>query len=133
MPQVIAPTPDADDRYFWDGVAERKLLLQTCSSCGVLRQPPSPMCPACNSLDWTTREASGRAKVYSWIASQHPTADDTTTRIVVLLDLEEGVRFVSNLVDVELEAIHFGMDVSLVFVDYDGQILPQFRPGPGGG
>lgn len=86
------------------------------------------MCPACNSLEWETQQASGRAKVYSWIASQHPTADDVTSRIVVLLDLEEGVRFVSNLVDIELEEIRFGLDVELVFVDYGGQVLPQFRP-----
>ena len=129
--RVISPTPDADDRYFWDGVAERKLLLQRCADCRALRQPPSPMCPTCNSLEWETQQASGRAKVYSWIASQHPTADDLTSRIVVLLDLEEGVRFISNLVETELAGVRFGMDVELVFVDYGGQVLPQFRPAPG--
>jgi uncharacterized protein len=129
---VISPTPDADDQYFWDGVAEGKLLLQRCAGCGMLRQPPSPMCPECNSLEWNTQEASGRGKVYSWVASQHPTADDLTSRIVVLLDLEEGVRFVSNLVEIGLADIRFGLDVELIFVDYDGQALPQFRPAPGG-
>lgn len=132
MPQIIPPTPDADDQYFWDGVAARKLLLQRCADCRTLRQPPSPMCGSCNSLNWETQEASGRATVYSWVASQHPTADDTTSRIVVLLDLEEGVRLVSNLVDFPLEDVHFGMPVELVFVDYDGQILPQFRAAAGG-
>lgn len=128
MVQVIPPTPDADDQYFWDGVKEHKLLLQRCSSCQALRQPPSPMCPACNSLDWETQEASGRAKVYSWVASQHPTADDPTSRIVVLLDLEEGVRFVSNLVEIDLDDVRFGQDVELVFVKYGSTLLPQFRP-----
>jgi uncharacterized OB-fold protein len=129
---VIAPTPNTDDQYFWDGVEQRRLLLQRCSGCGLLRQPPSPMCPSCNSLEWDTQEASGRAKVYSWIASQHPTADESESRIVVLLDLEEGVRFVSNLVEIELEAIRFGLAVELVFIDYEGQVLPQFRPTAGG-
>lgn len=129
--QVISPTPDADDQYFWDGVAAGKLLLQRCSGCQILRQPPSPMCPHCNSLDWDTQEASGRAKVYSWVASQHPTADDLTSRIVVLLDLEEGVRFVSNLVEIDLARVRFGLDVELVFIDYQDQTLPQFRPSPG--
>ena len=86
------------------------------------------MCPSCNALEWDTQEASGRAKVYSWVASQHPTADETASRIVVLLDLEEGVRFVSNLVEIELDKVRFGLEVELVFIDYDGQILPQFRP-----
>ncbi len=128
MPNVIPPTPDADDQYFWDGVARKELLLQRCSSCGTLRQPPSPMCPDCSSLEWETLPASGRAKVYSWIASAHPTEPDAAPRIVVLLDLEEGVRFVSNLVETTLDEVFFGQDVELVFVDYDGQRLPQFRP-----
>ena len=125
--QVLAPNPDADDKYFWDGVAEGKLLLQRCSGCKVLRQPPSPMCPRCASLDWETQEASGRARVYSWIESHHPSSP-TEPRIVVLLDLEEGVRFVSNLVEASLDQIHHGLEVELTFVDYEGTRLPQFRP-----
>ena len=133
MNAVIAPTPDADDAYFWEGVARKKLLLQRCAACGQLRQPPSPMCSACNALEWETLEACGRARVYSWIASQHPTEPDAAPRIVVLLDLEEGVRFVSNLVEIELEDVHFGLEVELVFVEYGEQTLPQFRPvAPGG-
>jgi uncharacterized OB-fold protein len=133
MPHVIPPTPDPDDQYFWDGVAQGKLLLQRCASCSVLRQPPSPMCPSCSSLDWDTQEASGRARVYSWIASRHPSEPDASPRIVVLLDLEEGVRLVSNLVEIELEDVRHGLEVELVFVDLDGVTLPQFRPTRAGG
>jgi uncharacterized OB-fold protein len=86
------------------------------------------MCPSCSSLEWETQEASGRAKIYSWIGSQHPTEPDAAPRIVVLLDLEEGVRFVSNLVEMDLADVRFGDEVELTFVDYEGQILPQFRP-----
>ncbi|HPG26729.1 MAG: OB-fold domain-containing protein [Spirochaetaceae bacterium] len=128
MTQVIAPTPDADDAWFWKGVAEDRLLLQRCAECRLLRHPPSPMCSGCNALAWETLPASGRATVYSWVVSRHPTRPDADPRIVVLLDLEEGVRFVSNLVDCPLEDVRFGLPVELVFVDYDGVRLPQFRP-----
>ena len=128
MANVIAPTPDADDQYFWDGVSQGKLLLQRCASCSKLRQPPSPMCSHCQSLDWETQEASGRARVYSWIASQHPSEANASPRIVVLLDLEEGVRFVSNLVQVDLADVRHGLEVELVFVDFEGVTLPQFKP-----
>jgi uncharacterized OB-fold protein len=128
MIKVIAPTPDDDDRYFWEGVAQHKLLLQQCSDCSAIRQPPSPMCSECSSLEWHTLEASGRARVYSWIASRHPTEPDLAPRIVVLLDLEEGVRLVSNLVDMELEDVHYGLEVECVFRNYDGVELVQFRP-----
>ncbi len=133
MPQVIPPRPDADDRYFWDGVARGKLLLQRCAACKQLRQPPSPMCPSCSSLDWETQEASGRARVYSWIVSRHPTEADAGPRIVVLLDLAEGVRLVSNLVETPLDAVHHGLEVELTFVDHDGVTLPQFRALAAGG
>ncbi len=133
MPPVIAPTPDADDQYFWDGVAQGKLLLQQCSACSEIRQPPLPMCPHCSSLEWNTLEASGRASVYSWIVSRHPTEPNLEPRIVVLLDLEEGVRLVSNLVDIELEDVKYGLEVESVFRTLDDVELVQFRPRDAGG
>ena len=138
MSSVISPTPDGVDQYFWDGVARKQLLLQKCAACQALRQPPAPMCPECNALEWETQEASGRAKVYSWLESQHPTEPDAAPRIIVVLDLEEGVRFISNLVDIDLADVSFGLEVELCWASYPSmtqesdQILPQFRPVAGG-
>lgn len=128
MPRVIPPSDDPDDRHFWEGVERRQLLIQRCTGCKALRHPPAPMCPGCSSLEWDTRAASGRGTVYSWVASRHPTEPDDEPRIVALLDLEEGIRFVSNLVDIELEDIRHGLPVELVFLEVDGVLLPQFRP-----
>ena len=66
--------------------------------------------------------------MYSWIASHHPTEPDAQPRIVALLDLAEGLRFVSNLVEIDLDDVHHGLEVELVFVEYDEVKLPQFRP-----
>ena len=128
MPRVIPPTPDADDQYFWDGVAQDKLLLQRCARCGVLRQPPAPMCGACHALEWDTQEASGRGEVYSWIYSHHPSEPDAQPRIVVLVELEEGVRLVSNLREIPYDEIRNGMPVEVCYVEEGGVKLPQFRP-----
>jgi uncharacterized OB-fold protein len=119
--------PDADDEFFWDGVNQGQLLLRCCAACGRLQHPPSPMCPACHSLNWTTRQASGRGTIYSWIVSQHPTEADALPRIVVLVDLEEGVRLVSNLQGVAPSDVRNGMAIELCFDDFDGVALPQFR------
>ena len=86
------------------------------------------MCPACHSVRWATREASGRGTIYSWIVSHHPTEADELPRVVVLVDLEEGVRLVSNLRDVPPANVRNGMDVEVYFHDFDGVVLPQFRP-----
>jgi hypothetical protein len=130
VPPVIPPVPDADDAYFWDGVAQRKLLLQSCADCGALRHPPGPMCPRCRSLRWETHEASGRGTVYTWLVSRHPTEPDARPRIAALVELAEHVRLVTNLVDVDAVDVRNDMPVELTFVDYGGIVLPQFRPAP---
>ena len=132
MPNIIPPTPDADDQYFWDGVAQDKLLLQRCASCGALRQPPAPMCGTCHSLDWDTQESRGLGEIYSWIDSHHPSEPDAQPRIVILVELEEGVRIVSNLRETSHDQIRNGMAVELFFVEESGVKLPQFRPRSGG-
>ena len=115
-----------DQDFFWEGVKENKLLIQQCSDCETLRQPPGPMCPHCQSLRWQPKQASGRGTVYTWIASKHPSEPDSNTRIVALIDLEEGVRMVSNLCDIELAAVRVALPVQVFFDATYG--LPQFRP-----
>jgi hypothetical protein len=47
---------------------------------------------------------------------------------VVLVELEEGVRLVSNMVDIKPEEIYIGMPVEVVFDDIsEGLTLPKFR------
>jgi uncharacterized protein len=131
MSRVIPPTVEADDEYFWAGVKRHELLLQRCSSCHALRHPPVPMCGRCHSLEWDTQAAVGRGTIHSWIVSRHPTEPDAEPRIVVLVDLEEGVRFVANLLDADVDAVRNEMPVELCFAEIDGVLLPQFRAAPG--
>ena len=60
MASRLAPTVTPDTEFFWSGLREERLLVQRCDDCGLLRHPPRPMCPRCNSLEWGTVEASGR-------------------------------------------------------------------------
>ena len=128
MPTVIPPVPDLTDQYFWDGVQQHQLLVQRCAACGALRLPPVPMCGTCHATEWDTLAASGRGTVYSWILSHHPSAPDDTPRIVVLVQLAEGPRVVSNLVDVAVADVRNDMPVQLCFRTIDGVLLPQFEP-----
>lgn len=132
MPRVIPPSVEPDDEYFWAGVAEHRLLLQECADCGTLRHPPLPMCGRCHSTAWTTRESAGTGSVHSWVLSRHPAAPTDEGRIVVLVELDEGVRFVGNLVDTPVAAVANEMPVRLVWREYDGVTLPQFVPATAG-
>jgi uncharacterized protein len=132
MPQAVSPTVDHDDEFFWNGVLEGRLLVRRCAGCRSLQHPPSPMCPQCGSLEWDVQELSGRGTLHSWILSQHPSAPDDMTRIVALVELDEGVRLVSNLCEVDVADVENDMLLEVVFAEVDGVTLPQFRPSGGG-
>lgn len=131
MPRAVAPEPDSEDRFFWDGVGAGRLLARRCRRCARLQHPPSPMCPRCGSLDWDVQELSGAGVLCSWIVSHHPSEPDDAARIVALVDLDEGVRMASNLIGVAPASIENGMALHVEFVDVDGIRLPQFRPAQG--
>ena len=130
MSMRLAPSMTADSQFFWNGVKDGRLLIQRCAACGVLRHPPRPMCPHCHSLTWDTLESSGKGTVYSFVMPRHPQFpffDDDY--IVALIELEEGTRLVSNLVDVAPEDTRIGMAVVVRFDEFDdGVVLPVFTP-----
>jgi uncharacterized OB-fold protein len=86
------------------------------------------MCGDCGSLEWEAVALSGRGSVASWIVSRHPTEPDATPRLVALIDLQEGLRAVSNLVDLAPSEVRNDMAVVLTIRDYEGVLLPQFAP-----
>lgn len=138
-PTVKPPRPrpaiNRDNAFWFEGLREDKLLIQRCTGCGTLRHPPQPMCPGCQSLEWDTLEASGRGTVYSFVVNHHPRIPSFDYPLpVVLVELEEGTRLVSNIVDIDVDAIEIGMPVQVRFEDFgDGLVLPQFAPAGGGG
>src|SRR5882757_7797623 len=108
-----------DQDFFWDGVDQGKLLFQRCSRCGDVRQPLGPMCPKCQSLEWESQEAAGHGVVRAWVVSKHPTRPDANPRIVILVELDDGPRLVSNLRGVAPDEVRLGMPVEVVFRDVD--------------
>src|SRR4051812_12128334 len=119
-------TPDT--QFFWDGLKAHKLLIQRCGQCSMLRHPPRPMCPRCNSLTWDTIESSGRGTVFSFVMPQHPTYPwFEYPYIVALVELDEGTRLVTNLIDIEPEGASIGMAVEVRYTEFDGElVLPLF-------
>ena len=130
MPKRLAPSISPDTAFFWNGLRDQKLLVQRCTGCGALRHPPRPMCPKCNSLAWDTLESSGRGSVHSWVMPQHPRFPFLEyPYIVVLVELAEGVRLVSNLREVAPGEVRVGMPVQVFYETFDDDlVLHQFRP-----
>ena len=129
MATPLRPSMSPDTEFFWNGLRERRLLIQRCASCGILRHPPRPMCPHCLSIEWNTIESTGRGTVHSFVMPQHPQFPFMDyPYIVALIDLAEGVRLVSNLIDIEPEHAWIDMPVEVSFTEFDdGFVLHQFR------
>ena len=130
MSTRLAPSVTLDTQFFWDGIKDHKLLIQRCTECGVLRHPPRPMCPHCNALSWATIESSGRGAVFSFVMPRHPPYPwFEYPYIVVLVDLDDGIRLVSNLCGIAPGDVTIGTRVEVFFEHFDdGLVLPQFRP-----
>ncbi len=113
--------------------ANGKLGIQRCKNCQTLRHPPRPMCGECHSLEWDAVEASGEGTVCSFTVLHHPQFPGYEyPLIIVLVDLEEGTRLTSQLVDCDPSAVQFAMKVEMVIhEDPDGFKLPVFKPAHG--
>lgn len=119
-----------DTRFFWDGARAGKLLIQRCKGCGLLRHPPGPVCPSCHSFEWDTVEASGRGTVYSFVVMHYPeVAPFDHPNPIVLVELEEGTRLISQIVGTQPGEVQIGQAVQVEFNTFnDGElVLPQFR------
>ena len=117
-----------DDGTIWTGAQQGKLLLKACRQCAAICHPPLPMCPRCQSLDWDSRAAAGRAKLKSWLVSIRPDRLDDTQRIVIVAELQEGARFVSNLIGASLADLREDMPLEICFEKQGDIDLPLFRP-----
>ncbi len=124
------PLTRIDSAFFWEACAEKKLVAQKCNKCNLLWHPPRPMCPKCYTTEQQIETLSGRGKVMSWALQEHPYVYFfEESPIVALIELNEGVRFVSNLENIELDDITVGLEVEVFFVDAEnGKAVPVFRP-----
>jgi len=128
------PVRTIDNAFFWDAAEAERLDIQACEACDVLWHPPRPMCPKCHSTELSPRTMSGKGKLYSWCMPIHPPAwGFEEPPIVALIDLDEGVRIVSNLVGVDPEAITNDMPVRVDFTETAKSKVPVFTATDAGG
>jgi len=122
--KVLTPRPTpavtADTKFWWEGVAKNRLLIQRCLSCKKLRHPPGPMCAKCHSLQWDTIESKGRGQIYSFVTFHHPPIPPFDyPNLIVLVELAEGTRVVSNLPGVPPEDVAIGQPVQAFFAELE--------------
>lgn len=129
-PTRMAPIVTPESKSFWDAADRGEFVGQKCGDCGRFRFPPRPMCPHCHSLNREEVKLSGLGKVISWTMPRHPAPFGfTEPPIVAVIELQEGTRFVSNLVGVALDQVKMDMPVEVTFEDTQGNHkVPVFKP-----
>jgi len=125
-------TANALDEQFWNFSAQKKLCFQQCKSCKAWRHLPRYMCAKCGSEQWCWEESQGKGSIYSWTVvhlPMHPAFTDDVPYAVAIIELEEGVRMVARLLDIELDQLALGFKVEVCYEEKPNEpLLPYFRP-----
>jgi uncharacterized OB-fold protein len=125
------PVPTPTTQPFWDALKEHKVRIQRCNNCSHWVFYPRANCSQCLSPDLEWREVSGRGKLYTFTIARRPTApqfQDEVPQMLAVVELDEGVRITSTLVDVDETAIKVGMALKPSFDERDGVTLLRFQP-----
>lgn len=132
QPTRFEPPVTETTEAFWEATRDERLLVQWCASCDEAVFYPREVCPGCLGDDLTWRESAGRATVYA-VSVQHrpgnPFMADRVPYAVALVDLDEGIRMMTNVVDCDPEQVTIGQQVAVSWEPLsDGRNLPVFRP-----
>ena len=126
------PVPTPVSQPFWDALRDERIVLQRCDDCDEWVYYPRSRCPRCLSdrLTWTA--VDGRGTVYTFTVAEQPTAPpfaEDVPQFLAVVELTEGVRVSTTVVEVDRAALRVGLPVEPVF-DHgdDGVTLLRFRP-----
>lgn len=133
---ISAPVPRMEGlaKQFYDWCSKGELRFQQCSACGALRYVPRDLCASCGSLEseWVRSKGSGRVFTYTIaVRAMHPAFASEVPYAVAIVELDEGLRMLSRVVDCPPDELRIGM---LVYVDFqtvsETVTLPVFRRSP---
>ena len=116
---------------FYAYCKQHELRFQRCTDCRTWRHVPRDMCAKCGSFAWEWAKSSGRGTLFSWTTAMQPMLPqfaDLVPYSPVVVELEEGVRMLSWLTDVEDGDLRLDLPVEVVFDDVTPEVtLPKFR------
>jgi hypothetical protein len=113
---IPAPQATPEIQPFFDAAAQGRLLVKKCAACGELHHYPRALCPFCFSDRTEWIQASGRGTIYSYSVMRRV----PVPYALAYVTLEEGVTMMTNIVDCDLDALHVGQPVTVVFKPTEG-------------
>jgi uncharacterized OB-fold protein len=122
------PEPTPLSKPYWDALSAGRLTFQHCRKCGHNWLPPRAECPECLAAEWDWQQASGKGRVISWVIYHHAYHEAFRDRLpynVALVELDEGPRLITNIVNPEA-GIKAERPVTLKIEDEHGVALARF-------
>jgi uncharacterized OB-fold protein len=125
------PAPDNASRHYWQRAADGQLVVQRCTSCGSFQFYPRALCVTCaGETEWL--DASGRGTLYTYTIirqNRSPAFAALAPYAVGMVELEEGVRMMSNIVDCDVDQLSVGMALEVLLLKAADDVgLPFWRP-----
>lgn len=121
-----------EEKPYWDALRQRKVVLPRCKACSLAWYPLGPACPNCFATDFEWSPMSGKGVLHNYVVYHKAFAPWLEKRLpyaVVQVELDEGPRLTTNLIDCALDKIKIGMRVDAAFEDITADItLLQFTP-----
>ena len=124
------PEPRGEERIFFDAAARGHVGLCRCRACG-RHFLPRVVCPFCWAQDPEAVDAAGTGSVHSFTVLHRAGMagfEDDVPYVVALVELDEGVRLVSNVVEIDPDDVRIGLRLRAVFAERDGVSFPRFAP-----
>ena len=131
MSDLPAPPPPItpETQPFWDATARGQLVLPRCKTCTTVIWYPRAICPACHSMEIEWFDASGRGTIYSYTVVRRGGYAGGGDYVLAYVELEEGPRILTNIVDCDPAVLACGQPVEVLFHDTgEGTALVRFRP-----
>jgi uncharacterized protein len=126
------PHVDEESRPFWEALQRHELYIQKCRDCGDLRYHPRSLCTNCLSSRTEWVRSKGAGKIYTFtVTNQNQAAGfrESLPYVMAWVDLDEGVKMLTNIVDCPPQEVKIGMPVEAVFEDVTPEVtLVKFRP-----
>ena len=123
--------PEPDSEAFWKATRDQLLTYRRCRSCDASIFFVRAHCPRCGSFDLDDVVSNGSGTIYSCTVVRRdgqPGFKERTPYVTALVDLDEGIRMLTEIVTDDVDAIRIGQRVALVWEQHDEDSIALFRP-----
>lgn len=127
----INPVVNSETEIFWNGCKQHQLRFQSCTNCGLIRWPPSFLCPNCHSAQFEIIISSGKGRIYTYAVFHkcyHDVFINDIPYVTAVIELKEGIKFLTRLIAEDISKVACEEEVELFWDETTADFpIPLFR------